>query len=382
MSGNITFGSEKSPIKIIDQFGGKRPTLFNLEFLDSIREHNENTRYDLKAIVTIILDSQIASYIHNYRIHAKMGWGIRKATEDLLLYVSEHRYDYNPTFYFFESFCKSTLQSYLDNVSPVATSILYFQSMDVPHFSKTREIKPDPDLLEEYLEKYNSSSLEECGRAWAAQISGRRETRYLSQMADATYACLLKMVLIHKKDKKDAIVKLEEFEDFILTELGFFMGRERLLAAYYFHNLIGAFIGVQENMKLSNAKSKLRATAWDIFLLRQPEALLTPSHLPEMNLAYVCTAEQELGKLGELFTIERLFARSDEEASLSPAVSMTYAGLEKKLGKRGLAKFLEESQERSSRRALRKRSKSLHPAKLRYVIDVLEAQLSHLCKPG
>ena len=56
-----SFGNETYEIELIDQFKGKRPTLFNLEFMRS------PARYDLHLIITIILDSQLASELHAFR---------------------------------------------------------------------------------------------------------------------------------------------------------------------------------------------------------------------------------------------------------------------------------------------------------------------------
>lgn len=350
ISGNRCFGPETYPLTIIDQFGGKRPALFNLAFLES------PDRYDLSLVVTVLLDSHVATELHRYRTGATMRPDVREAIEAFLLYVSDVRCDYNPLFYFMESYCKSTPEAFAEYVSPVAESLLHLHSMDEEVFLDSRRVVLKPDALAYYYDKYGSSSLQECGRAWVERFVQDDSVNYLRNLIDFSYACLIKMVLIHKMDKRPAHRKLEDFERFCLGDLGILMGRETHLAAYYFADLAGRLVSAQRGSGFEKTKRDLRATAWDLFLLRLPEQLLTPRHLPEMNLAYVCTAESKLSELGQFFTIERIAARSDSGGDVQPAVSMNLAKLEERLGRTVIAEIIEKSQNSAVKRALEEKS--------------------------
>ncbi len=370
---NTTFGPKSYPIHIVDQFGGKRPLLFNLEYLRS-------GKYDLQLVVTIVLDSHIASELHSYRVRCQsMKKDRRQAIEEFLSFVSSNHFDYTPIFYFIESYCKSDPKVFIDTVAPVATSILYLKSMDEKRFVESKEIILNPDALNHYFSEFNAGSLENCGKALIEQVINDKLS-YFVKMINASYACLLKMTLIHKKNNKPIKRKIDEFENFMEAELCLYMAREILLAAYYFAELSGSFIGVQAGMNFEKAKRSLRATAWDIFLLRLPELLLNPQNLPEMNLAYICTAEKKLAELGGLFTVERLYTRSDGRAELFPTVSMNLSLLERKLGQDVITSLKADNDERIIQRISHKPIKSPNDEKIRYLIEDLEIQLSYLCK--
>ena len=189
-----SFGEETYQIGIIDQFKGKRPTLFNLEFMHS------PDRYDLHLVVSIILDSQLVSELHAYRTSRdKMRPDKRRAVEQFLNWVSVHRYDFNPFFYYVESFCKSTHANFISAVTPVAASILHLHAMDENRFVERGEIVPRKYAIENYQDKYGAVSLDECAKNWLSEFL-RTELHRFKPLVDATYACLLKMVLIHKMD--------------------------------------------------------------------------------------------------------------------------------------------------------------------------------------
>lgn len=373
VSGSLCFGPETYPLTIIDQFSGKRPVLFNLAFLDS------PNRYELYSIATILLDSHIATELHRFRIGAAMRPDVRGAIENFLRYVSDVRCDYNPLFYLLESYCKSTPEAFVEYASPVAESLLHLHSMDEKIFLESGKITIKPDALAHYYNKYGASSLKECGRAWTEQFTRDNSFNQLNNLIEFSYACIMKMVLLHKMDPRPAHKKLEDFERFCLEELGLLMGREMHLAAYYFADLTGRLISTQRGSGLGKTKRDLRATAWDLFLLRLPEQLLTPRHLPEMNLAYICTAEKKLSELAQLFTVERVAARSDD-SGIQSAVSMNLAKLEEKLGHSTIVRIIDKFQESAIKRALEEKKPPINETKLRHLVEDLEIQLSYLCK--
>jgi len=127
--------------------------------------------------------------------------------------------------------------------------------------------------------------------------------------------------------------KMEEFESFLSHDLNFQMGRESHLAIYYFADLVQRLLPVQRTSKFATAKSHLLATAWDMWLLRLPELLLNPYEHPLMNLAYICSAEQELEQLGRFFGIEWMGVRSDNHTIIGPVLSLDLPVLESRLGR-------------------------------------------------
>jgi hypothetical protein len=325
-----TFGEKDARIDIVDSFQGRRPFLINRDFLASSGD------YQLEILVTLILDSNMASRLHEYRTGRDLGFPNRRAaTEDFLAFVSRLRIDYNPVFYMTESAGRSERQNFIDCVAPVLTSILYLHSMDEDRFVETRQIMLKPEAVDHYLAKYGARTLEECGHVWVRNLLPNQNRPRLDQFAPvrASYVCLLKLTLIHKRSRRSVVEKMEEFESFLLRELQCNMGRESHLALYYFADLVQRLLPVQRTSNFVSAKARLLGTAWDMWLLRLPEMLLNPREHPVMNLAYVCSAEKELTALGRFFSIECMGRRSDDNSILGPVLSLDATALESKLGR-------------------------------------------------
>jgi len=370
----LSFGGDSHQIRIIDQFKGKRPMLFNLECMRAPR------RYDLKLFITIILDSNIVSGLHLYRTNiGNMRPDIKQSLKKLLDWLSEYRYDFNPFFYYAESFCKSTEAEFFRTVTPVATSILYLQGMDEDRFLNSGEIVLRKGELLRCQEKYKAKSFQECARNWLTEFVNNEMVRFRPYVA-ISYASLIKMVLIHKMDRRPIVEKLRAFEGFLQENMGMKLARESLFASYYFADLLGKMVGVQANSKYEAAKMSLRATAWDIFLLRQPEFLLNPGNLPEMNLAYICTADKKLVEMGNLFEIKMLATRSDGMLSPIPAIEMNYEPFEKKVGESVFECISSLSHENQQKRTLGEQRIILTEEKLRLLVNDLETELHAFCR--
>ena len=363
ITGTQSFGSQ---IFIIDQFQGKRPRLINSESI------NSNT-YSIHLIPTIILDSNIASKLNNYYTNKIMKPDEKKATEELLKWISKRNYDFSPFFYFIESIWKD---SPIESVIPTAASILGLHAMNEKIFLETGDIVYKIETINHYYEQYGSSSLEQCAQIMLSHID-KTTIQFYIPLINATYATLLKMVLIHKKNNAPFLEKLSEFEDFLYKDIGAKLSRESLVAAYYFADLLGSMIGVQSNSKLENAKRNLKATAWDIFLLRMPELFLNPAHLPEMNVAYVCTAEKKLAEVGNLFEIERLIYSSNTAIPMSQIMT-SYDLLEKKIGVETVSNIFDLNENITKNYGITYNRFNEH--NLKYLINDLEHQLSHLCR--
>jgi hypothetical protein len=365
------FGVGSSQIRLVDVFGGRRPVLLNHDFLTSRGE------YPLKLLVTLILDSQVASRLHDYRIGRDVREpGRRRATEDFLVFASRRLVDYNPTFYLLESYSKSTSHNFIDWVTPVLTSILHLHSMDEAHFVKTREIRLNPDAVDHYCARYGARTLDECGEAWVDRMLQDPQSRDATRMIRATYVSLLKMTLIHKRGRQPVSAKMEELDQFLTAELGIFMGHESHLAVYYFADRVRRLLPVQRGTSFENARACLMRTAWDILLLRMPEILLNPDELPLMSLPFICSAEQELAEFGAFFTIESIGIRTDDRSIIGPLLSMDLSLLQEKLGREPVQALIDASHRRfAHRRNSRPGIERASGAHLERIEADLEAQL-------
>ena len=323
---SATFG-EKYRIHVIDPFARRRPLLVNHDFLSA------SAGYPLQFTVTLVLDSQMASTLHAYRLGSEaMDCDRRRAVQGLLRFASSRGFDYNPLFYLIESFYRNDRAVFIDKVAPVATSLLYLHSMDAEHFNKTEEIRLNPDALDYYFALYGQRTLEDCGAACIERFLRDYQTYDMLQGLRVSYLCLLKMTLIHKRTRGHFEAKFDEYQRFIANELGCAVAYESLLATYYFADLAGNFMSVQPGMELAKAKRALWSIAWDLMLLRIPEYLLTPRQLPRVNLGYACSADRYLAELGKLFTIMRMIVRSDSDEKVGPALAIDLTALEKKVG--------------------------------------------------
>ncbi|MCR9399117.1 hypothetical protein, partial [Vibrio cholerae] len=157
------------------------------------------------------------------------------------------------------------------------------------------------------------------------------------------------------------------------------LGRELNLALYYFSNFAGKFISVQPNMKIDKAKKNLKSTAWDLLLLRIPEFLLAPTHLPELNTAYVVTSEEKLLSIGNMFNIESIFYQN-KYSNGSPILSFNTELFETVLSEVDLSRVQDRRSKFVQNRISKGKVEHITPQKLKWLIEDLETQLGYLCK--
>lgn len=373
-SESMVFGAGEHKIHIIDQFCGKRPALFNHDFCTNDEELH------LNFWCSITLDSNVVSLLHEFVTNRSgMGDDKRDATHLFLRHLSEVNCDYSPMFYVMESYFKSDEKEFYEYVPKALASILKLHSMDEATFLKEGLISLKPDAIQYYSELYQASDLEKCGLNWAKKIVKDIKDTDLEYKVNLIYASLLKMVLIRFADNKGIYKKSEEFEKFMMESLGIRLARESSLALYYFSNLAGKFINTQANMSLGSAIHDLKATAWDLYLLKLPEQLLTPNYLPELNTSYVATSEVKLYEIGKLFDIQHLACRTDGDGTGMPVLSFDMLEIEKKVGDKAVAKLLKRNEEISFKRMAKENIEGINPYKLDSLIKDLENQLSYLC---
>jgi hypothetical protein len=192
------------------------------------------------------------------------------------------------------------------------------------------------------------------------------------------------MILIHQESKKSAVKKLQDFYNFYEQEkFNLILGREGLIAAYYFSNkLPDKFIHIQSEMTFSKVRKNLLGTAWDFFLLRIPEIMLIDGTEKETALAYLCSADKAVRKLGRLFTLELVVSLSPELFQPS-SISLKLEELKRDLGE-DIANILHNQQQGlRERRLVSFQMGKVNPVstqQLKELISELEEQIKRKCK--
>lgn len=370
---NFTYGNKK--IGIIDQFNGKRPIILNKEFIGG-------KALDVNIYQTLILDSHIVDILHRYVSgNGKLDDNLRMVTSDFLTHVSKLNCDYNPVFYLTENYAKSNKDQFIKTSSEKLSSILKLHSMNEHEYIQNGVMTYKKESVEYYCDTYHALDLDACGVSWANQYAEHHHQDESQKITKLSYACLLKMVLIHfvnpEINSENIIKKYYEFEKFLVNDLNLVLARELNLALYYFSNFAGKFVSVQPNMRVETAKKALLSTAWDIFLLRMPEMLLSPNNLPELNLSYIVTSEEKLLSVGDMFNIESIFYQ-DKKSPAFPVLSFNVKLFEKVLSQIELNELNQHGQIQAISR-ISKTSKHISAQSVDWLIEDLELQLRYLC---
>jgi hypothetical protein len=372
------FKSNAKKIGIVDQFQGKRPIVLNKEFVI------DRKKLQFHVVHTLILDSHIVDALHRYISgRGELDVDSRAVTIEFLKHVSRLNCDYSPMFYLAENMAKSSRAQFLKTSSEKLASLLRLHCMEEASFVEYEKIKYKKNSLEHYYALYGASNLNECGANWAKSLIDSGELKHYIGLTQFSYACLLKMVLIHfmnpSINEKNILSKNHEFEFFLTSELNIIMAREVNLALYYFSNFAGKFVNVQPNMSYEKAVKNLKATAWDLLLLRLPEFLLTPSNLPEINTAYIVSSEEKLLSIGDMFNLESIFY-SDFNSTALPKLSFNAEVFESVISKDKLDSLFRDREQLSLNRLQKDLAEPISEQKLGWLIEDLEIQLKNLCK--
>ena len=295
---HIDIGLGKERYRIIDQFGGRQPILLNYDFM--INDANV-----IKFVLTILLDSNVMSYLHKY-VTGDISFRLSRrglATKNLLTQFVILGCDYSPIFYLLETLTKNVFEKTFPHAREFAETILRLHTMDEAYFLKSGDIRPDKEQVAAYLEDNNVKTLSKLAELRVRHIATGLTT-YAPVNLQATYACLLKAGILNCA-KVSQQRKMEQFFEFLHNELGCLMAREALVAGLHFRSKAGNLIPINPNYK-KDFKVMMMASSWDILLLRMPEFLLAQGDQRETILAYVCTADRALQELGAMFTLFRL----------------------------------------------------------------------------
>lgn len=122
----------------------------------------------------------------------------KKVIINLLDYLILEKADYNPAFYYLESFSKSDID--YPKIMEYSKSILSLHMMDELYFLKRREIRPSEESLEKYAGKFGTSNVDEMASLQHDYLRGKYE---INDDWKIMYLIILKAALIQKTNKSD-----------------------------------------------------------------------------------------------------------------------------------------------------------------------------------
>ena len=314
----MQFGTS-NPIFLVDQFEGKRPAIINRKFI-------EQGSIQFGMFPSALLDSNVLDQLDRFVQKGDATDGLI----DLLHFLAQRSWDSSPMFYYLEHFSKSSLDDFRKNAIRRTESLLKVHSMNDAHFVETGQLIPNEEAVEHYLSSAGTKSLKEVAENRVEHFIQGYSKAALLTMIEAIEIALVKMVLIRKSELKgeSPIEQYREFLRFQKNDLGMLLAREAHLAIHYFCDKAGRLLGIQSNTPKDKAKSIIKSTAWDIYLLRMPEIMFSESP-SEVCISYVTTQEKQLQALAQLFSIERI--ECFREVGLTPVVGFTTSGLPKKV---------------------------------------------------
>jgi hypothetical protein len=332
-------------ISVIDQFAGRDPFLINHDF--AVKRVGT-----VCCIPTVVLDSHIVDYLTKYAKNpGKLSGDQYRAVRKFLEFMIERGYDYNPFFYYIESVARNGKAKAKECALDAAETLLRLHTMDERVFKLENRIVTDPAGLEPYAERFGVATIEEMVPLMIEAMTSDIDAEAFNGWMEYSYAVLLKMVLIHLGGKRTVEEKCELLRDFMEGELNVVAAREGAIAPYYFAGQLERFIPVKKGMSsFADARKKLKASAWDLFLLRIPELHLAMGDEEETLLCYICTSERDLRAIGRHFTIEQVVAQSSHSYPAT-AVSLAISSNDKRLSADKAIRIVERQKQRVDARA-------------------------------
>ncbi|MBE0669252.1 MAG: hypothetical protein IH588_01580 [Anaerolineales bacterium] len=291
---DFDFGIEDFKISVIDQFSGRVPAVMSKETLLG--------NYPPALAPTVILDSNVMAYLHQFvTARESQDEKQRKAVIQLLDYLLHTKFDYNPSFYYLESFSKSAESS--QKIIEYTKSILSLHMMDELHFLQKREICVDKGTLTKYAEKFDTYDVDEMAKR---QCEILQNMHVPSTDWKVLYLIILKAALIHRTFRGDFEAKLRKLYEFVYEIFGVLFSRELGVASFYFSGELDKFIPLQKNANAQDTIKRIKSTAWDMYLLRLPELMLCHEDAP-IPLAMICTGDKGVQSVGRKFRVRKLF---------------------------------------------------------------------------
>jgi len=304
------FASDDFVISVVDPFKGFIPLVISRETLAGGRP---------PLIPTIILDSNVMANLHQFVAYPnQLEDKKKKVVANLLDYLLHQKDDYNPVFYYLESFSRAAIDSPM--IVNYTKSLLSLHMMDELHFLKRREIRPNPETLEKYIHKFGTSNLDEMA---FLQCQYLRDRFTGNTNWKVMYLILLKAALIQKTRKTRFQSKMRELYEFIYEVFGVLFAVELSIAAFYFSGKLDKFIPLQRGANYEMVINRLQSTAWDLYLLKLPEIFLCQEN-PPLPLAAICTGDKSVQYIGRKFRIRKLYT---SQGKPFPELQVDYSDL-------------------------------------------------------
>jgi hypothetical protein len=278
-------------------------------------------------------------------------------------------WDFNPLFYLLEAL-KPFTKDFDENfpfARLYAESMLKIQTMDNGLYLQSGKVVADSEKLQP-----GSGNFQTASHNLAQTIA---ETKLFDEMRifiQSTYATLLKIGLIGL-EKSNSFTKVEKILDFLHNDLGVLLRREAVLSCLHFEGKSGKLIPLQAGAK--KVRTRLLASAWDLFLLRVPEALIINGSQEVTPIYYMCTAEKALQKLGRMFVVGRVSSIREGRGSLPSALGILDDLLSQEVGN-GLANQFEDAYRQTVGNVAERKPRDL--AEISQVVHNLEHEASKI----
>ena len=355
----------KDDFTIIDSFDGRKPAVYSYRYL--VDGHSI-----APFAVGIVPDSNVVSYLHQLVTDESGAYRTTprgQATQQLLKKIAEYSlkgWDFNPCFYLLEAFSKRGFDKIFPRARIYAESMLKIQTMDDEHYLKSGMIVADSEKLQPGSGNFETASYN------LAKATSALNFDEMWIFIQATYATLLKIGLIGL-EKSDSFRKVENILEFLHNDLGVLLLREAVLSCLHFEGKSGRLIPLQPGAK--EVRRRLLASAWDICLLRVPEALIVnqSDEVEVTPIYYICTADKALQKLGRMFVVGRVSSISEGRWHLPSPVGTKYDLLSQEVGESLTKQFFDAYFQRSDNVAQRT-PRDL--AEVSQVVEDLEHQAS------
>lgn len=385
LGGGKSFGEGKSQIAVMDPFDNRKPGKLYHDY--------KTRRYDVEFRPTLLLDTQMPSYLREYITWTETGSctlseALRTNVHEFLRFVVMHGYDYNPLFYYIESVVKDTKGEFATSSASTAVAILKLHAMDEAEFLKSGKVVVDEKQLEPYRRNFGGVTLEETALLRSHEIASGLKHVGFEFTTQLIRAQLLQMAIIASNKKLGLLDKLGRLRDFQEDRLNIVMSQECFVALSYFSGITGSFIpSARPGVNVAKALSKFKSTAWDLLLLRIPPMQLMQETDDIAELCFICTADRAFAEIASQFVIAGITRLPYKPELSSDRIMLKQDKLEKLFGAEMMRQVNDYIERRSYYRMVAKlyeqatgvADRLISEGELSALIIELERQFSELC---
>ncbi len=314
--GHQTFGTAHSSLRIhlLDPYHGRAPTLINLTTL------RDGPNVQISLVPFVIFDSNVISYVNAYLNGREEHIERRGVTEEFLRFVFERGLDPSPVFYFMESLARADSSRWRERAAGFAGTLFDVQTLDRELFLNEGRLASSLSARRQQMGFQKTSDSTELMEKYLDSLSPDTVLAEVEKI-DLTYAALMKATLLRVDSGTSLPDRFVELGDFMATRLGAVLGLEGFAGVLHWvapERFARLLTPLQTGARADRLFSKLRSTAWDIYLGRLPEQFgrFIPNSDPGeaeavCNLYYVATGEDSLADLLRHRSIELLIQHSN-----------------------------------------------------------------------